>query len=291
VPITHVNGVDLFYEVTGAGEPLVLVHGSWADHHHWDPVVPGLSGSFEVVAYDRRGHSRSTRPAGQGSVHEDADDLAALIEALDRGPAHVAANSYGAIVAMHAAIRHPDVFATLVAHEPPLLHTLAGTRFEPVLNEVGRRVGRVIERLQAGEHEAGAKLFIDTIARAPGAWENDLTNEARELFTSNAPTFLDETRDPDAGRIDLDQLAWFERPALLTKGSASAPFLIAVVDELASTLPRFATETIQGADHAPHQTTPERYIDVLTRFVCEKPARANVSDDAAPVSIQGRSDL
>jgi pimeloyl-ACP methyl ester carboxylesterase len=57
------------------------------------------------------------------------------------------------------------------------------------------------------------------------------------------------------------------RPALLTKGSASPPFLIAIVDTIASFLPRFEIETIEGADHAPHQSTPEQYIDLVRRFV------------------------
>src|ERR1700733_5784730 len=102
-----------------------------------------------------RSRSQSERTAGPGSVHEDADDLAELIEALGLAPAHVVANSYGSIVALDAAIRRPEVFATLLAHEPPLTGTLTETQFEPVLREVNRRVGRVIELLDAGDDEAG----------------------------------------------------------------------------------------------------------------------------------------
>ncbi len=65
----------------------MLVHGSWADTTQWEPVVPGLAEHFEVITYDRRGHFRSERPATRGSVDEDGDDLAALLEALDRAPA------------------------------------------------------------------------------------------------------------------------------------------------------------------------------------------------------------
>jgi pimeloyl-ACP methyl ester carboxylesterase len=267
VPVRRANGVELFYEVRGAGEPLVFVHGSWGDHYNWDPVVASLSESFEVVVYDRRGHSQSERPPGQGSVHEDADDLAELIEALESGPAHVVANSFGSIVALDAAIRRPEVFATLLAHEPPLLGMLAETRFEPVLQEVNRRVSHVIELLDAGDDEAGAKLFVETVARGPGAWEEDLTAELREVFIGNAPTFLDEARDPDGQRLDLDQLRRFDRPALLTKGSASPPFLVAIVDTMSSLLPRFEIETIEGADHAPHETTTKQYIDLVRWFV------------------------
>src|SRR5437764_1692817 len=136
MPISVINGVRLFWEQTGEhGEPLVLVHGSWGDHHNWDPVVPALAEHFQVLAYDRRGHSASERLAGQGSVFEDAEDLAGLIDELDLGPAHVAGNSFGAAIVLRAATRRPDVFRTLIAHEPPLFPLLAGTELEPAWEE------------------------------------------------------------------------------------------------------------------------------------------------------------
>jgi pimeloyl-ACP methyl ester carboxylesterase len=59
----------LYYERAGErGAPLVLVHGSWGDHHNWESVVPSLAQSFRVLTYDRRGHSQSERPPGQGSI-------------------------------------------------------------------------------------------------------------------------------------------------------------------------------------------------------------------------------
>jgi pimeloyl-ACP methyl ester carboxylesterase len=267
VAVTHVNGVELFFETSGVGEPLVLVHGSWGDHHNWDPVVGPLSESFKVVVYDRRGHSQSERPPGQGSVYEDADDLAALIEVLGLGPAHIVGNSFGSIVALNAAIRHPEAFATVVAHEPPLLRMLAGTRFEPALEEVNRRLGAVIELLEEGKDEAGAERFVETVAWHPGAWENELTAEMRAVFTANAPTFLDEARDADWRQIDLERLGRFDRPALLTKGTTSPPFFGAIVDTIGSVLPNFEPETIEGADHTPHQSTPEQYLDMVRTFV------------------------
>ena len=57
------NGVRLFYELTGTGElPLVLVHGSWDSHATWAQVVSRLADSFRVLAYDRRGHSAASAP-------------------------------------------------------------------------------------------------------------------------------------------------------------------------------------------------------------------------------------
>jgi pimeloyl-ACP methyl ester carboxylesterase len=169
MPSARVNGVELYYERSGAGEPLFLVHGSWGDHHNWDAVVPALSKSFDVVAFDRRGHSQSERPPGQGTVFEDADDLVALVEHLGLAPAHIAGNSFGAAITLRAATRRPDVFRALLAHEPPLFPLLAGTEFQPALDEVSRRIAAVVELLEAGDNEDGARLFVDTIGFGPGA--------------------------------------------------------------------------------------------------------------------------
>lgn len=60
----RINGVELFYELTGSGEPLVLVHGSWSDHHNWDPVTSTLAESFRSLPSIDAGTARaSDRPA------------------------------------------------------------------------------------------------------------------------------------------------------------------------------------------------------------------------------------
>jgi pimeloyl-ACP methyl ester carboxylesterase len=88
----------------------------------------------------------------------------------------------------------------------------------------------------------------------------------REVFIANAPTFLDETRDPDSPQMDLDALAGFDKPALLTSGTESAPFFGPVVDMIASRMPRAERVTIEGADHAPHISVPDRYVELVTTF-------------------------
>lgn len=60
--------VDLFYEEAGSGAGLVLVHGSWVDHHEWDQMMPLLARHFRAVSHDKRGHSNSPSPTGQGVV-------------------------------------------------------------------------------------------------------------------------------------------------------------------------------------------------------------------------------
>ncbi len=262
----RVNGVELYYELTGSGETLVLVHGSWTDHHSWDRVVPALGESFRVLTFDRRGHSHSERPPGPGSVVEDADDLAALIDELDAAPAHIAGNSFGASIVLRAATRRPEVFRSLIAHEPPLFALLPAATFGPALAELHRRMDTVIKPLEEGDPERGARLFVDTIAFGPGAWDTQLTARMRDTFIANAPTWLDEMRDPNALHLDLEALTAFGKPALLTNGTTSAPFFGPVVDLVATPLPRVTRATIEGADHLPHISVPERYVDTVVTF-------------------------
>ena len=168
MPETEANGVRHYCEIHGGGEPLVLVHGSWVDATRWRLVVPGLAELFRVLAYDRRGHSRSERPDAPGSVDEDGDDLAALLETLDLAPAHVVTNSYGGNIALRLATRRPEIFRSLSCHEPPLWSLLEGDpEGQEILQHGARSLDAVGRRIAAGDHEGAARQFVEEVAFGP----------------------------------------------------------------------------------------------------------------------------
>ena len=264
MPEAEVNGVRIYYELEGSGEPLVLVHGSWGDATGWALVMPALAESFQVLAYDRRGHSRSERPDGKGSIHEDGDDLAALIEALDLAPAHVVASSWGGSIALGLAGRRPDLFRSLTCHEPPLMSVLANDpEGQKVLGQSAGSLQGVGAKIAEGDHEGAARQFADEIAWGPGAWDNQLPPEAKAIMVNNAPTFLDELQDPDGLGSGEDPLAAIQVPVFLTGGSESPPMFPLVLDRLEKVIPGARRETIEGAGHVPHMTTPDRYVQVI----------------------------
>jgi pimeloyl-ACP methyl ester carboxylesterase len=270
VSITRINGIRLFWELRGeSGDLLVLVHGSWGNHHNWDRVVPAFERSFRVLTYDRRGHSESERPPGQGRVVEDAADLAGLIEHAGLGPAHIAGNSFGASIVLRLAGERPDLFRCLIAHEPPLFRLLER---EPAartaLAAVNERIAAVVALLEAGDHPAAARTFVETLAFGPGAWER-FGPEQREMFIFNAVTWLDEMRDPGSLTIDLEKLRGFSSPALLTLGGQSPPFFPLVVGMIAEKMPIAVTDTFPGAGHVPQMSHPDDYVARVTGFVEE----------------------
>jgi pimeloyl-ACP methyl ester carboxylesterase len=236
MPEQHVNGATLFYELIGSGDPLVLVHGSWVDHTSWQFVVPDLTRSFRVLTYDRRGHSLSERPLGQGSRREDEEDLAALMEALGLAPAHVAANSFGGSIALGLAARRPDLFRSLIVHEAPLMGLVADdAELRPLMMELQARFESVLDQLRAGDIAGGTRRFVEEIALGPGMWEQ-LPEEVRQMNMNNAPTFLDELQDPMFADLDVSALSSFSSPALLTEGDQSPPWFPKIMSKLAGAI-------------------------------------------------------
>jgi pimeloyl-ACP methyl ester carboxylesterase len=268
MPEAEANGVRLYYELRGSGEPLALVHGAWADATTWRFVVPGLAENFRVLSYDRRGHSRSERPATQGSFDEDGDDLAALLEGLDLAPAHVVTNSGGGNIALRLATTRPNLFRSLSCHEPALWGLLdEDPQSREILQRGARSVEAVGRRIAQGDHEGAARQFVEEVAFGRGAWDNELPPESRAIFVQNAPTFLDELHGPNLATIDEEAMSRLEMPVRLTNGSESPPIFHRVIDRLVEVIPRVTRETIEGAGHVPQLTTPKRYVEVTTRAV------------------------
>ncbi len=263
----RINGVELYWELTGqAGDPLVLVHGGWGDHSGWDLVAPVLARSFRVLTYDRRGHSRSERLTTQGSVREDVTDLGALIEHLDLAPAHILGNSFGGSIVVRLAAERPDLFCSALVHEPPLFALIKDAAAQNALQTYQDRIRVVLELLEKGQMESGARQFMETIALGPGLWEQ-LPEEERQILIFNAPTFLDELRDPEAQVIDIQRLTDFSSPVLLTQGDQSEPFFPLVLDEIARALPKAQRQTLAGAGHVPQSSHPEKYVEAVTSFL------------------------
>ncbi|MFG3498726.1 alpha/beta fold hydrolase [Streptomyces sp. NPDC047928] len=269
MPRASVNGVELCYEVSGDGDPLVLVHGSWGDHHNWASILPALSARYRVLVYDRRGHSESERPPGQGSRSEDEEDLAGVMETLGLAPAYVAGTSFGASIVLGLATRRPELFRGLAAHEPPLMGVVSDDpELLPSMAAAEARIESVLGLLRAGETVAGARRFVEEVALGPGMWDR-LPDRLRETFLDNAPTYLDEQADPAWANLDLGRLSGYTGPALLTHGTESPPWFGTIVARLAEALPRARTHTFEGAGHIPHITHPQDYSDRLLAFLEE----------------------
>jgi pimeloyl-ACP methyl ester carboxylesterase len=114
MPKALVNGVRIYYEVYGQGEPILLIMGLGGSALAWQSQIPTFSQHLRVIAYDNRDAGRSDKVEAEYSMADIADDAAALLTYLQIGSAHVYGVSMGGMIAQELALRHQERVRTLV---------------------------------------------------------------------------------------------------------------------------------------------------------------------------------
>jgi pimeloyl-ACP methyl ester carboxylesterase len=112
----HVNGVELSYEVTGDGFPLVFSHEFAGDYRSWESQVNFFSRRYQVITYNHRGYPPSEVPTDPGAYSQDilVEDLRQLLHHLKISKAHIAGLSMGGNITLHMGLKHPELCASLV---------------------------------------------------------------------------------------------------------------------------------------------------------------------------------
>ena len=114
MPFVTANGIDIYYEVHGTGPRLLNISGSGNDLRRSPASVLPVNRSFETLSYDQRGLGQTAKPDAEYTMAEYADDAAALVAALGWDRCHVLGTSFGGMVALNLAVRHPDLIERLV---------------------------------------------------------------------------------------------------------------------------------------------------------------------------------
>jgi pimeloyl-ACP methyl ester carboxylesterase len=114
MPKAIIHGVEIFYDVHGAGEALVLLHGLGASSQDWEHQVPEFSHHYRVITPDLRGFGRSAKPQGPYSIAQFSADMLALLDILGVKQCHLLGLSMGGAVAFQMALDQPRRFKTLI---------------------------------------------------------------------------------------------------------------------------------------------------------------------------------
>ena len=119
-----VDGDELFYEVRGAGEPLLMIPPGGGDGWQYARVAELLADRFRTIVFDRRANGRSTMNAPQNfTIQQQSDDAVAVLRAVGEESAHVFGNSSGAVIALDLAVRHPDRTRVVYTARPDFVGT------------------------------------------------------------------------------------------------------------------------------------------------------------------------
>ena len=257
------KGLEIAYERVGEGPPLVFVHGAAGDGRMWQPQLIALADEFTVVAWDEPGAGRSSDVPADFALADYASCLAALIEALELGPAHVAGLSWGGTVAMELYHHHPGLVATLL-----LVDTYAGWKGSLPEEEVRARVAGAREMLAATEE------FDPTL---PGLFAGEPPAE----FVSLLETIAADVRPASLGTqlfvmAEADQRDLLPRiavPTLLIWGESDARSPLDVARQFERAIPDTKLVVIPDAGHVSNLEQPELFNRAVREF-CRAHPRA-----------------
>jgi pimeloyl-ACP methyl ester carboxylesterase len=266
MPLAAVNGIRLYYEVSGRGRPVVFVHGFACGIRSWDPQVRALSRTTRVVAYDVRGHGLSDAPSDAASYGQptSVDDLRGLLAHLAIRRAAVVGLSMGGNIALNFALTYPAMVSALVVAD-----TGAGSDGTSDWIEGAHVFARALE---AGGVERFADmamanpLFARYVARGPEAQRFIRSC----LMTHRAHGLAHTAREVLAKRPTIyslrERLERLRVPTLLIVGEHDQPCR-KVHDFMARTIPGARHLVLPGIGHLSNLEAPARFTAAVRRLL------------------------
>ena len=258
------GALTIAYRRDGVGAPLVLVHGAAEDSRIWAPQFADLTDEFTVVAWDEPGAGSSSDLPDDFGLADIADGLAALLETLDLGPAHIAGISWGGTVLLELYRRHPAHVATLI-----MIDTYAGWKGSLPAAEVRARVAST-RKMASVQGEA----FDPTL---PGLFADKPPAEFVPLLAAIAADVRPDTLRNELAimaQTDLsDLLPRIAVPTLLIWGQHDARSPLSVAHQFNKAIPNSTLVVIDDAGHLSHLERPEQVNQAVREF-----CRAHPSD-------------
>ena len=264
-----VNGVELEYEVTGSGQPVLLISPVLADGFLPLVAEPSLNERYQLIRYHKRGWVGSTHPSTPVSVADHAADAAALLDHLGIARAHVVGHSSGAAVAAQLALDEPDRVAhpgaaravDLLGAERRVVPRGGGPGIRRLRQRRPRRraldVPQRRQRPRLADVSSPARRACPR-RRAPG------DQGRRHLLRRRAPR-----SHPMA--FGAEQAAAIRQPVLSVLGSDTAPLWVEVAEFLRTSMPDVEERTIDGVGHLLHIQQPEPVAHEIADFLQRHP--------------------
>lgn len=238
MPDIQLDGVRLYYEEHGSGSTILCIHGTSGSALTWRSAAAELSKLGRVVAYDRRGYTRSERSEPyRTSVAEHGDDAAALLGAVHGSPAVVVGRSYGGAVALDLALRHPEHILALAVLEP------LAQGLDPEADAYSDQLRRRVEGAAAQDASTVPEVFLREVL-GDEQWDG-LPDALRESMAKDSMAILAEVRGPWL-RISAEELGRIDVPVVVLAAETSPPVFRMLSERIASAIPRARLTLVDG---------------------------------------------
>lgn len=261
MPKVQVNGIDLFYDIKGTGEPLLLIAGFLCDHAYWSLIMPKLISQYQVIRVDNRGVGRSSAPDYPYTMREMANDIAALLNHLGIDSIIVVGHSMGGQIAQELVLAHPEKVKSLI-----LLSTLAkgDARFYSVIETWGDLPRSIDFRLY--EKIVLPWIFTDEFYAIPGMVEQLIEWAVHYPFSPAAHTIYHHSRAILSSDTQ-DRLHNIHCPTLIVVGQQDILTPVKFSQQLAQGIPQAELVVIETGGHGFLIESPDTVLAVMLQFL------------------------
>jgi 2-hydroxy-6-oxonona-2,4-dienedioate hydrolase/2-succinyl-6-hydroxy-2,4-cyclohexadiene-1-carboxylate synthase len=273
VPKASVNGIKLHYQQFGQGPDIVMLHGITGNLAIWHlNIVPALMEEARVTTYDLRGHGYSDMPPSGYTTADLATDLCHLLDTLGIERAHIVGHSFGADVALHFAILHPERVDRLVLAEPAIA---ALQRLREREDWPGWEYWRK-KLVDAGVEVPEEKWYdIEFLVRSSiripklfGFGKGRARRAAPLVRLMKTTSAAQDYRD--LAGMTLDRIEEVQHPALIVYGENSV--FLGTYDYLRNHLPNCRAILMPASEHFAPLERPELFVSYLREFLLTREA-------------------
>lgn len=256
-----VNGAKIYYEVSGEGQPLILLHAGVGDSRMWDDQIDAFAGRYRVIRYDARGYGKTEIVPGSYRPHEDLYGLMAFL-GIER--AFLLGCSMGGQAVIDFTLAHPEMVGALI----PVCSAVSGFNVRSGLDAQGAAMEAAYER---GDLDACAEIlcqiWIDGPTRSPGQVSAAIRRKCHEmlLVSLQTPDGVGEELETDPPA--LDHLGEIHTPTLVITGAVDQPTILKAAELLATRIPGAHTAVIEGAAHVPNMEKPAEFNRLVLDFL------------------------
>lgn len=262
----EVEGGRIYYEVEGAGHPLLLIHGGLGSLRMWDDQVPAFAERYQVIRYDTRGYGRTEAEDAEFSNRADAS---AVLDHVGAASAFLAGQSRGGMIALDFLIERPervDAFVSVASgvggYEP---HLSEGSQSPPW--EEMERLWESKEWDQLAELET--KVWVDGWGQPPTRLDQDLRRTVNHWILATYRAEKAEGKPQSLDPPAVDRLGSIQVPTLVMIGEVDEPGGVAAGRHLASSVDGARLVEFPGVAHMIQLEDPERFNRLVLDFLAE----------------------
>jgi len=263
-----VNGVNLYYEVHGRGEPLLLIAGLASDSQSWLPVVEELSQHYRVILPDNRGAGRTEPQDVEISIKAIADDCMALLNHLGFSSANILGHSMGGFVALDCAIRYPERVSKLILESTSAFCSPRNTAlFSDWYSYLQNGMA-----LDLWFRNIFYWIFSESFFTDAAVLHNAVKLAVEYPYPQTVNAFGNQVKAIEDFNC-LEEINRISSPVLVVLGREDMLFPPEENKRLLKTIPGGSIAIIEGAAHSIHMEKPDEFLRIVRNFLARPVAR------------------